>query len=356
MKNKRRNIILLSSIMFGLVSCATSITTVPNSSNVSTNESILASETTDAVTSISTDQVTTETITSVESSENSSSYVNDTAIYSEEPVTSISSSSSFETSSNSSSMDIVSSNDIYSSSDKTTSITSSNSTSSWHLSSSSTIISLSEIDSSEEVIPDPVISYNGIYKGVLNNGDTNYKINNSNIVTIEIMDTSLKINNLEAAIIEYDNYYGYTLSLNNKLYKLSYIDSDEEKALTLELSDEENDYYVDYAYRIDSNITLPDSYVGTFTGNLNDSDEEVTLNGSNRLTIKISTNSITINNIKADLISFDEYYGIELLLNGLKYYLDVDTSFDGINVLTFRDDYNTYYSDLVIRNGYVIEE
>ncbi len=368
MKKSKKNIISLSILILGLVSCATSISSSSskgNESNISNVDSLVSNVDT---TTESFDSTSIDVTPSNETSNQSSSSED---ISSETPITISSSYTTQVLSSNglSSSTSETSSKDIYYSSETVSNSsseyisssesinTSENINTSGNISSSSSKTSSSEMSSSsEEVIPEPAISFNGTYKGVLNDGDINYKINNSNIVTIEITDTYVKMNNLNTTIIEFDNYYGYKLSLNDKIFTLSYVETDEEKALTISLSDEDNDYYIETAYRIDQVVTIPSSYVGTFTGDLNDGDPEITLNGTNRLTVKITTSSITINNIKADLLTFDEYYGIELLLNGLKYYLVNDTYYEGVNVLSFNDDYNNYYCDLLVRNGFIIEE
>ena len=193
--------------------------------------------------------------------------------------------------------------------------------------------------------------YIGIYEGALN-GDN--KINDLNTLSIEITDSTITINEIVAVIVSYDDYEGFTLSLDGKTYYMCTNSYDEEESVeSMFLASED---YAIYSFSIvrkvneDENaFNIPSKFIGKFEGILCDGDNpDAQFNGSNNLEVEITSASITINGLTATIVEYDPYEDFTLTIDGITYYLCSNDNDDPTNELFFADeDYEIYCFSLV---------
>ncbi len=193
--------------------------------------------------------------------------------------------------------------------------------------------------------------YIGIYEGALN--DEN-QINGLNTITIEITDSTITINEIVAVIVSYDDYEGFTLTLDGKTYYMCTNSYDEEESVqSMFLASED---YAIYSFSIvrkdnegeDTSI-IPSKFIGKFEGILCDGDNpNAQINGSNNLQVEITSTSITINGLTATIVEYDPYEDFTLNIDGITYYLCSNDNNDPTNELFFADeDYEIYCFSLV---------
>ncbi len=184
----------------------------------------------------------------------------------------------------------------------------------------------------------------GTYKGALNYGEQEYKFNNSNLLTIVITSNKITINNLTIKVIKYDET-SFSFINNDVLYSISTYSVDE---TVNEINfEDENRELSSTLYRIGRSVNIPSTYIGTYKGVLDD--EEQQINGSNSITIIMTTNSLRINNLVADLISYSDDV-LEFLVNGDLFTLYFYYYEDENNVeLDFSDSFNLYSCALLTK-------
>lgn len=197
-------------------------------------------------------------------------------------------------------------------------------------------------DEQDIVIP---AKYIGNYEGTLNGSNT---INGSNTVVIEITDDKIIINDLVATIDEYDDYEGFTLVVDGVTYYL-YTMSYEEEEHVQTMSIFSSDYQV-YSYNIERKSEpvesiIPAKFIGKFESVLNDGDEEVTLNGSNKLQIEITSTKIIVNGLEAEIVDYDVDQDFTLSIEGETYYLG-DNAYDGQSLWFESEDFEIYCNDV----------
>ncbi len=193
--------------------------------------------------------------------------------------------------------------------------------------------------------------YIGIYEGALNDDN---QINGLNTLSIEITDTTITINEIVAVIVSYDDYEGFTLTIDGKTYYMCTNSYDEEESVqSMFLASED---YTIYSFSIvrksnedeDTSI-IPSKFIGKFEGILCDGDNpNAQINGSNDLQVEITSTSITINGLTATIVEYDPYEDFTLTIDGITYYLCSNDNDDPTNELFFADeDYEIYCFSLV---------
>ena len=182
--------------------------------------------------------------------------------------------------------------------------------------------------------------YIGSYTGELSKGT----FNETTTIQIEITADTITVNGVEATIVSYDDYEGFTLILNEAEYYLYNMDYSGGVILAFMSSD-----YATMGTGITKNTTedpggddpvlvvIPTEYIGSYTGELS----KGTFNETTTIQIEITADTITVNGVEATIVAFNEYEGFTLMINDVEYYL-MNSDYTGGIVLAFMSsDYAT---------------
>ena len=209
-----------------------------------------------------------------------------------------------------------------------------------------------EIDFGEPGGEDPTLpviptEYIGNYSGELSQGT----FNGETAITIEITADTITVNGVEANIVSYDAYEGFTLTIDGNVYYL--MNGDYSGGVSLAFMSE--DYSIIGSGFIkdstgeepggedpDPSVTIPAEYIGTFSGELTSG----TFYDETAIEITITASTITINGKEATITAYDETEGFTLMIDDVEYYL-YNMDYDGGLVLAFMSaDYEIMGLDI----------
>lgn len=197
-----------------------------------------------------------------------------------------------------------------------------------------------EIDFGEPGGEDPTLpviptEYIGNYSGELSQGT----FNGETAITIEITADTITVNGVEANIVSYDAYEGFTLTIDGNVYYL--MNGDYSGGVSLAFMSE--DYsIIGSGFIKDStgeepggedpepSVTIPAEYIGTFSGELTSG----TFYDETAIEITITASTITINGKEATITAYDETEGFTLMIDDVEFYL-YNMDYDGGLVLAF---------------------
>ena len=199
-----------------------------------------------------------------------------------------------------------------------------------------------EINGEPEPEPEPstdipsqfVGNFKGLPAGSYFTDGTNYEIE----ITADAITVKIGENSYTAEIVAYDDYEGFTLTVNGTTYYLSAMGSDDTVDQITFISE-------DYSVMIklervggetpgpQPSSKIPSQFVGTFQGSASGGtayEIEIT---ADTITVKIGANSYT-----AEIEDYDEYEGFTLTVNGKTYYLSSMTYDGKADELMFMSD------------------
>ncbi len=168
-------------------------------------------------------------------------------------------------------------------------------------------------------------SYIGTFKG--ENEGTPYEVN----ITADDIQVKIGEDNYDAAIIDYSDYEGFTIYLNNAYYYILLVNDDElmfaNEDLTLYFSLNREEV-------IEPSTQIPSSYIGVFKGEKEGTSYEVTITSSG-ISVKIGEETY-----EAIIEEYDSYEGFTIIVNNQTYYL-MQNGYDDVidSIVLLLDDY-----------------